>query len=318
MINGKGWYVWQLSDPLMPPPEDHAKILADSGCTHVLPKIADGTLSYNVELIEAYIEAWHAKGLLVIGWQYLYGKWPVQEATRALERIKALKLDGFVIDAEGDAKAAGKAAIKEYLRTLGKLELPVGLSSYRWPSFHPELAWEELMNYCDYVMPQVYWVGAPNVDEQLSRCVREYKTLWPDKAIIPTGAAYHENGWQPLPSEIIEFAEAVKALGMTGYNFWEFCNSIRYGLYNTVATLETGGLPSVPTTPTTVTVRSPKGLNMRSAPKVAASNLVGTLRRGMSGPILDEQVIGRERWVKTTIECWIAAEYYGSKLAEVK
>jgi hypothetical protein len=317
MINGKGWYLWKLSDPLVEPPDVHAKILAESGFTHVLPKIADGTLTYNADAIKEYIAAWHKQGLLVIGWQYYYGKWPVQEGLRAVERIRSLDLDGFVIDAEREAKQSGDAAANEYLRTLGPQDIPVGLSSYRWPSLHRELAWDLFMSFCDYAMPQVYWVGAQNPKEQLERCVREYKARWPDKPIIPTGAAYHENSWQPQLSEIVEFAEAVKDLGMTGYNFWEFANAIRYGLYNTVATLDPIGLPNKPTTPSKVTMRA-KETYIRSAPWVGGDTIMGRLRRGVSGPILEEQVKGQVRWVKLAVECWVAAEYYGIDLAEVE
>ena len=315
-IQGKGFYIWQLKAPEMPNPEQLAEELVEKGFSHVLIKIADGAVSYEADVIEDYVKALRKTDLMLIGWQYVYLKNPTFEAARAVERMKTLGLDAFVIDAEAEAKLVNAATMQVYVNGLSAIEKPIGLSSYRWPSVHPELAWTILMSVCSFVMPQVYWANAANPGEQLERCVREYKLRWPSIPIVPTGAAYQEYGWRPTAGEIQEFAAKCEELGLTGYNFWEMANAIRYGLYNIVCNLETGGLPPEPTTPTTVTVRS-SALNMRAEPTTGGNVPIGTLRRGFQGPILEEMKVNNQRWVKTSGEFWICADYYGTTLAEV-
>ena len=69
-------------------------------------------------------------------------------------------------------------------------ELPMALSSYRFPGYHPQLPWREFLEHYDYNMPQVYWMKAHNPADQLERSVNELTAKKPSLPVIPTGAAF--------------------------------------------------------------------------------------------------------------------------------
>lgn len=319
MISGKGFYIWQLADKEIPLPEFLASVAKEHKFSHLLLKVADGSRSYNVDGAPAVVEACHAEGIEVWGWQYVYGASPVYEGLTAIRRMDELDLDGFVIDAESEYKQAGAPAAKIYMnQIMGKIEKPIALSSYRWPSLHPEFPWDEFMQHVDIAMPQVYWMQAHNPTAQLARCVSEYRARWPEIPVIPTGAAFQEGGWQASEEEIAAFAQAVKDQGLSGYNFWEWANAVRYGLWETVANLDVELADPGTVVPTMATVETGV-INLRSAPNASTNaNRIGQLMRGTQGEIVEIEQRGRETWVKVQVEGWIAAEYYGSKLAELK
>lgn len=320
MIQGKGFYVWKLYDSLMVSPSEFARACMERGFSHVLIKISDGTSPFNVyngvDLARLFVDACHARGVQVIGWQYVYHYQPKAEAAMAARRVAETGVDGFVIDAEAQAKTNAAAAL-EYTRDLRSLlsGVEIGLSSYRWPSLHRELAWRAYLDRVDYVMPQVYWVGASNPGAQLQRSLDEYRKLAPGKPFIPTGAAYHENGWTAAPEDIREFYDAVQALGLPGCNFWEWCNALRYGLWETVASLG-GSVPEPKPEPTRIRVVTQR-INIRGGPGL--SNLVkGQLWQGSEAEIMEIIRQGSETWARVSIDGWVAAEYNSQTLAEVE
>jgi len=318
MIRGKGFYIWKLGDPDVPLSILLAQTAKEYNFSHLLIKIADGSSSYNAAGDIQVVEACHNQGIEVWGWQYVYGRYPLHEAIMAKKRIEELGLDGFVIDAESEYKTSGSMAAEIYMDELNKVKVPLALSSYRWPSYHPEFPWDAFMPRVDVAMPQVYWMQAHNPTAQLTKCVQEYRQRWPDKPIIPTGAAYQEAGWRASEEEIVAFAQAVHDLGLSGYNFWEWANAMRYGLWETVANLDVELIEPEPVIATVATVKT--GLiNLRSEPSAKTNtNKIGSLLRGTQGKIIDQRAMGKEHWVKVQVEGWIADEYYGSKLAELK
>lgn len=319
MISGKGCYIWQLNDDLVVLPKFLAVVAKEHNFSHLIIKVADGATSYNGSVAKEVVDACHNQGISVWGYQYIYGTWPINEAIMAKKRIQELGLDGLVIDAEGEYKKAGPAAAKQYLDELKRdLSVPIALSSYRWPSYHPEFPWETFMTQVDIAMPQVYWQDAHNPTAQLGKCVDEYRERWPNVPIIPTGSAYHERGWQPTEADLQGFVHAVKDLGLIGYNWWEWANAIRYGLWETIAGIDIDLPEEPPEVVTTATIKTAV-INFRSAPDATTmKNFLMQLKRGTKGEILEVRDIGsQQRWVKIAIEGWIAAEYYGSTLAEL-
>jgi len=84
-------------------------------------------------------------------------------------------------------------------------------------------------------MPQVYWVEAHNPEEQLDRCLAEYRQLYLDEKISPVpiypiGAAYHEKGWQPTIDEMERFAQHASGKVLPAVSWWEWANANRYNL----------------------------------------------------------------------------------------
>jgi hypothetical protein len=114
-LYGKGYFLWKIPQVMKGDPAAIASKAVDAGLSHVLIKIADGAdwvYNYNdddeVDLVPPVRDALLEAGLSVWGWHYVRGDDPVGEANLAIERMKELGLEGYVIDAEGEYKKAGK------------------------------------------------------------------------------------------------------------------------------------------------------------------------------------------------------------------
>lgn len=233
-VEGKGFYIWKVRDA---EGGDPAKIVAAAqagGYTHVLLKIADGQYAYNLDrnsntdLLAPVVDALHTAGISAWGWHYVYGYNPGAEANIAVKRLQQLNLDGYVIDAEIEYKQPGRVnAARHYMDRLRRAypNLPMALSSFRFPSYHPQLPWKEFLDKVDYNMPQVYWEKAHNPEPQLQRTLREFEAKAPFRPVIPTGPAYRTGRWAPSIEDTTKFMDTVKGLGLKGCNFfsWDEC-----------------------------------------------------------------------------------------------
>lgn len=235
-LTGKGFFIWQIPATEGGSPEGIAAAAQAAGLTHVLIKIADGTYNYNVDrlsgkdLVGPVVSAVRSRHIQAWGWHYVYGDDPVGEARKAIERVKSFNLEGYVIDAEEEYKKSGKAAAaRTFMAELnrGLPDIPIALSSYRFPSYHPNFPWREFLESCTLNMPQVYWVSAHNAGSQLTRCVREFKQMTPYRPIIPTGPACKEAGWAPTERDILEFLDTARSLDLSAANFWDWQESRR-------------------------------------------------------------------------------------------
>lgn len=234
-LQGKGFFIWKIVNC----EGGNANLIAseaqEAGFTHVLIKVANGIYSYNfnwdqmIDLVPPVAQALRNKGIQVWGWHYVYGDDPISEARIAIRRVQELNLDGYVIDAEAEYKDPGKDVAAERFMTelrsgLGN-SVPIALSSYRYPSYHP-IPWNEFLEKCDYNMPQVYWMQAHNPGAQLIQTLQEYESpnIHYHPPIVPVGAAFTEYGWTPTAGEILEFLDTARALNLSGANFWEWYN----------------------------------------------------------------------------------------------
>ena len=239
---GKGMFIWRLLVCAGGKPLKLAAMAQDLGLSWVAIKAVDGTVSFNQglpgedwagpNLLPAAVAALEAVGIRIWLWGYVYGtnRWGqsivVKEAEKAVENISRFHPDGWIIDAESEFKKAGSGARADQYMTILRAtypRLPIGLCSYRFPVLHPEFCWHNFLRYCDFHLPQVYWVGAHNPGDQLGRSVRELKAL-ADLPVVPVGAAYYEPGlkWQPTVSEVNELDRVAHQLNLPGITWWEW------------------------------------------------------------------------------------------------
>ncbi|MEN6410338.1 MAG: nuclear transport factor 2 family protein [Anaerolineaceae bacterium] len=252
-LKGKGFYTWQLSQTEGGNAQNIASVARAAGLTHVLLKIADGTATYKdpkgISTTTEYVQALRSQGIEVWGWHYIYGMDPTGEANKAIQRLRELNLDGYIIDAEKEFDTSGRGpAARTFMNVLRGAfpSLPVALSSYRWPSYHMAFPWTDFLSKCDYNMPQVYWEQAHNAGAQLTRCVNEFQTrITPFRPIIPTGPTYKWNGWSPTEADIKDFLDTAKALNLTAVNFfsWQECRRDLTSLWNLISEYDYGKPP---------------------------------------------------------------------------
>ncbi len=245
-VEGKGFWIWKVKDC---EGGDPAKIVAAAqaaGFSHVMVKIADGQYAYNLDrnsntdLLAPVVDALKTAGIAVWGWHYVYGYSPTSEAAIAVKRTTELGLDGYVIDAEIEYTQPGRVtAARTFMDRVrkGLPNLPMALSSYRFPSYHPQLPWKEFLDKVDYNMPQVYWEKAHNPEPQLQRTVKEFEAKTPFRPVIPTGPAYRAGSWGPSTDDTQVFCDTAKKLGLKAVNFfsWDECKRDLPKIWDSVA-----------------------------------------------------------------------------------
>jgi len=229
-LTGKGYYIWIVKNCENGDPDRIAALAQEANLSHVMIKVADGAFPYNIDLDNGYdyarnvVRKLQAKHIQVWGWQYIYGNFPDQEAQIAISRILELGLDGFVINAEKEYQLPGKArAASRYMNILRSNlgNMPLALSSYRYPSYHASFPWVNFLERVDYNMPQVYWIQSHNnAGMQLQRSVNEFKNIHPYRPIIPTGPTFKEHGWIPYQEEVVDFMQTAQKLNLPAVNFW--------------------------------------------------------------------------------------------------
>lgn len=235
---GKGWFIWQIPRCEGGAPPALANAAQAAGLSHVLLKIAERFYPFGYDkqgrdLAPPVVEALRARGMAVWGWHYIYGDDPQREAQAAIQRMKQLKLDGYVVDAEAEFKRPNMAhAARAFMQTVRAAlpDTPIALSSYRFPSLHPQLPWSAFLEQCDWVMPQVYWEQAHNPDQQLARSVKEFANpalVGHVRPLIPTGSAYGAGNWRATPEDLTRFLQKAAALNLDGANLysWDYARS---------------------------------------------------------------------------------------------
>lgn len=263
-LNGKGFFIWKINRIAGGNPASIASMAQAARLTHAIVKVANGSYSYNVvngvDLVPALVAQLRARGIKVWGWQYIYGSSTNAEADKAVERVKQFNLDGFVVNAEAPFKADGMAARAEkYMQRLrlGLPNLPVGLSTYRYPSAHSAFPFAAFLKYCDLAMPQVYWQSASNSAEQLRKSYNEFQALTPSRPVVPTGSAYAYGNWTATPAQVEAFLREARAMGLPAANFWEFqtARDNDGGMWNAIAAYDWGAPAQVPVLPTYVRLK---------------------------------------------------------------
>jgi len=233
---GKGWFIWVLSQTLNGDPFALAAEAKDAGLGHVLLHIHDGYLSEEKvpggRNLTPYIYALRSVGIECWGWGATYATTWSQGADRVIEAFdKHPELEGYVLDGEGPMKNRPNEAMAIMKKLRYYLpDVPIGLSSYRFPKYHPEFPWREFREQCDFDMPQVYWEQSTSVDAgklQLIASYNQFAQLSPKLPYLPTAPAYKVGGWEPTIWQIKGMFEQAKEMGMNGVNFWVLYQAMR-------------------------------------------------------------------------------------------
>jgi len=234
---GKGWYIWVITQTMAGNPILLAQTAKEHGIQHLLFHIHDGYLGETKVLggtdLTPFIKAAHAAGIECWGWGAVYKTTWSQGADRVIEAFnKHPELIGYVIDGEYPFKYAPNEAIALMKKLRYFLpNIPIGLSSYRFPGVHPEFPWKEFRQNCDFDMPQVYWeqdFRADAGERQLQTSYTEFTTsMIPKLPYIPTGPIYKVNSWQSTREQILGFVERSKNLSLSGVNMWVWYQAMR-------------------------------------------------------------------------------------------
>jgi len=226
---GKGWFIWMITQTMAGNPILLAQTAKAAGVQHLFFHIHDGYLGETKVLggtdLRPFIIAAHAAGIECWGWGAVYRSTWSQGCDRVIEAFKKHpELVGYILDAEAPIKDsyAEAAAIMNKLRYFLP-DIPIGLSSYRFPRYHSTLPWKEFRSKCDFDIPQVYWeqnFGDTAGSVQLQSSYDEFKAMDIKLPYCATAPAYKVNSWAPTVNQIKGFFEKAKELGLHGVDFW--------------------------------------------------------------------------------------------------
>ncbi|MEI7625992.1 MAG: peptidoglycan-binding domain-containing protein [Actinomycetota bacterium] len=225
-LRGNGMWIWQI-------PRAHggniAKIIAQakaSKITTLFIKSADGTGTWS-QFTKEMVAAFHAGGLKVCGWHYVYGRYPLTEAA-ASAYAKAQGADCFIIDAEVEFEKHYVAA-SIYMRELRRLvgpSYPIGLAAFPYVDYHPSFPYSVFLapGGAQYNLPQMYWKAIGTtvraVYEHAYRDNSIYKS-----PILPIGQTYDGT----TVGELTSFRKYGGAYQAAGISWWDWTNTTKIG-----------------------------------------------------------------------------------------
>jgi len=241
MIEGKGLWIWYASQ-LLTHYQTIEKALdsaVENGFSYIIPKFANGYLPWlpntkGGKHLHRLFDGARERGLKIYPYHYSYStinlvSWEIESVVSAFSEYGG---DGIVEDAEGEYKRAGSDVFARELVSGIKeaIDVPIGYSTYRYPSIHQDFPFRAFDEVCDFRVPQVYWEGAHNPAYQLEKSYNEYQRL-SDKPYCPVGAAY-EHAWQPTPEDVDGFDFKAHELMLDAVSWWRWDEALRLNLYD--------------------------------------------------------------------------------------
>ena len=219
-FEGQGMWIWYLSQ------SDGGSIPAIVAQAHaadvstLLIKSSDGASNYWSQFSPQLVAEFHANGLKVCAWQYVYGTNPVGEAELGAQAV-ADGADCLVIDAESEYEGR-YAAAQTYIDTLrAKIgpNYPLALASFPYVSYHPTFPYSVFLGPggAQYNAPQMYWkdIGV-SVDTVYANTYIANRIY--GRPLFPLGQTYGGVS----ASELLRFREEAVDYGATGVSFWDW------------------------------------------------------------------------------------------------
>jgi hypothetical protein len=315
---GNGWFIWVISETMDGDPVEIAKFAKDNGFGHLLFHIHNG---YQNELqvlggadLTPFIQEANKLGIECWAWGAVYGlSWSAGADNVISAFRKYPELVGYIIDAEAGFKGYYAEAVNLMRKLRANLpNIPMGLSSYRYPTLHQTLPWKEFREQCDFDMPQVYWEQdfRDNAgSEQLSNSYADFQRMTPKLPYIPTGTAYKVGSWSSTAKQVEGFINRAKELKCYGINFWVWYQSQKYlpATFETIRkdkVFSVGEIITPDPEPPTNEVVSPelkvlRNVNYRSQPNTNGT-VLGYYVAGQTVKVLDIHVNSNiSVWVRT-------------------
>ncbi|HEV3230530.1 MAG TPA: peptidoglycan-binding domain-containing protein [Solirubrobacteraceae bacterium] len=219
-FDGGGMWIWHVSNSDGGSPDAIASRAKAAGIGTIFIKSADGSTNYWSQFSADLVSALKSRGLKVCGWQYVYGRSPEGEADLGARAVKA-GADCLVIDAEAEYEGR-YAAAQRYIRRLRAdvgPNLPVGLASFPYVDYHPQLPYSVFLGPggAQYNAPQMYWKAiGTSVDTVYSHTWLHNRIY--GRSIFPLGQTYQS----PSHGELIHFRELAQEYGFTGLSWWDW------------------------------------------------------------------------------------------------
>ncbi|HVP02628.1 MAG TPA: peptidoglycan-binding domain-containing protein [Solirubrobacteraceae bacterium] len=218
-FTGQAMWIWQLAKT---EGGDLSRIIARThqyGLSAVYVKSGDGT-TFWPQFSPLLVATFHAAGLRVCAWQFVYGRSPVGEANLGAAAA-ASGADCLIVDAESAYEGRYTAA-RRYVRALRSrigAAFPVALTSFPYVDYHPAFPYTVFLGGAgaQVDMPQVYWKDiGDTVDMALTRTWMLNRVY--ARPIHAIGQLYQA----PTASDVLRFRTLAAAYGAIGTSWWDW------------------------------------------------------------------------------------------------
>jgi hypothetical protein len=221
-FDGGGMWVWYVNRADGGDPGAIAQRALANNLRTVFVKSGDG-IDYWEQFTPNLVNALHARGISVCGWQYVYGNDPAGEAAVGAQ-AKAAGADCFVIDAESEYEGKYDQA-QTYVNTLRAAvgpDYPVGLAGFPYVDYHPAYPYSVFLGPggAQFNLPQIYWrTIKDSVDVAVEHTYTNNRPY--GRPIVPIGQSYDN----PPPADLQRFRQLVAANGSQGVSWWEWSST---------------------------------------------------------------------------------------------
>jgi hypothetical protein len=239
----KGTFLWKVPLIEKGDPIKIAELLKSAGMTRLDVKVAEGNAMYKVPIWNHatwgqnvkrdWVRAIQGAGIKVFGYGFAYGYDAVGEGMIAARAVNELKLDGWIVNAEGRFESwsdSGNRALI-YVRRFRDNSPHVPALACTWPLWrnpwtgsywHKEDMAKVFMDDFEYGMPMIYWWNNRAI-LWLEKAVEQWRNLVTDKPLIPVGRAYSGEGLGTLQlHEVQAFGDRVREMpeDVLGESWW--------------------------------------------------------------------------------------------------
>jgi peptidoglycan hydrolase-like protein with peptidoglycan-binding domain len=218
-LAGQGMWIWYVSRSSG---GSVAAIAARAHASHVdtvFVKAADDSSEWS-QFTPHLVDALHARGLRVCGWQFVYGLHPKREAVAGASAARD-GADCLVIDAESSYEGR-YAAASVYMRRLRARvggNYPLALSSFPYVDYHPGEPYSVFLGpgAATTNLPQVYWHTIGTTPGTALAHTYQYNRVY-TRSIRPLGQTFDS----PPLREINTFRRLSASYGFKGYSWWSW------------------------------------------------------------------------------------------------
>lgn len=242
-------WIWVLSSSDGGDPTAIIARARSEGVRTLIIKSGDGSSMW--PQFNAQSVAWfHAAGLRVCAWQYVYGNYPDTEAAVGAAAVAA-GADCLVVDAESEYEGRYVQA-QTYLRDLRAAvgeSYPLALAGLPYIDYHPAFPYSVFLgpHGAQVDAPQMYWkdIGV-SVDEVYAHTFA-FNRIY-GRPIRPLGQLYSD----PAPTDVERFRLLSLAYGANGLSWWDWQETSTRGWQAIQRPISLAPLPVVDPSPATL------------------------------------------------------------------
>ena len=246
-LAGRGMWIWYVSRSNGGTLSSIISNARRYGISTLIIKSSDGPTMWS-QFNPSVVSTFHANGLRVCAWQYVYGNHPLLEAQAAAQAVHD-GADCLVIDAESEYEGKYVAA-QSYITQLRKLigqTYPVALAGFPYVDYHPGFPYSVFLGPggAQYNTPQMYWVDIGTSVNTVFAHTYAYNTVY-QRAIDPLGQVYQN----PPLGQLIRFRQLSRTYGAAGVSWWDWQQATTSGWKG--ISIGAGNLTATPTSSTPI------------------------------------------------------------------